>query len=64
AGQCKLAVKVVGSRPGSRGSFGGLTLGKPIITLEVPEDAGMDGPKLWQEYGEALIAAMRYREPE
>ncbi|HMP08539.1 MAG TPA: DUF2817 domain-containing protein, partial [Lacipirellulaceae bacterium] len=40
AAQCKLPVKVVGSRPGSLGSFVGLTLGKPIITLEVPEDAG------------------------
>lgn len=60
AAKCKLPVKVVGSRPGSLGSFVGLTLGKPIITLELPEDAGMDGPTLWGEYGEALIAALRY----
>jgi hypothetical protein len=38
----------------------GLTLGKPIITLELPKDAGMDGPTLWKEYGESLIAALRY----
>jgi protein MpaA len=64
AAHCKLPVKVVGSRPGSLGSFVGLTLGKPIITLELPEDAGMDGPTLWREYGEALIAALRYEEAE
>lgn len=64
AANCKLPVKVVGSRPGSLGSFVGLTLRKPIITLELPEDAGMDGPTLWGEYGEALIAALRYAEPE
>ncbi len=62
AAKCKLPVKVVGSRPGSLGSFVGLTLKKPIITLELPEDAGMDGPTLWKEYGEALIAALRYQE--
>jgi len=62
AAKCKLPVKVVGSRPGSLGSFVGLTLNKPIITLELPEDAGMDGPTLWKEYGEALIAALRYSE--
>ena len=62
AAKCKLPAKRVGSRPGSLGSFVGLTLGKPIITLELPEDAGMDGEKLWKEYGEALIAALRYQE--
>ncbi len=36
------------------------TLGKPIITLELPQDAGMDGSTLWKEYGEALIEALRY----
>ncbi len=59
--KCKLPVKKLGSRPGSLGSFVGMTLGKPIITLELPADAGMDGEKLWKEYGEALIAALRYK---
>jgi len=58
---CKLPVKRIGSRPGSLGSFFGLTLGKPIITFELPKDAGMDGKQLWQQYGPALIAALRYR---
>jgi murein peptide amidase A len=61
AARCKLPAKRVGSRPGSLGSFVGLTLGRPIITMELPEDAGMDGEKLWQEYGESLIAALRYK---
>jgi protein MpaA len=58
--KCKLPVKKLGSRPGSLGSFVGVTLGKPIITMELPKDAGMDGDKLWKEYGEALIAALRF----
>ena len=62
--KCKLPVKKLGSRPGSLGSFVGVTLGKPIVTMELPENAGMDGDKLWKEYGEALIAALRYMEPE
>jgi protein MpaA len=64
AAKCELPVKQVGSRPGSLGSFVGLTLGKPIVTMELPEDAGMDGDKLWKEYGAALIAALRYEHEE
>jgi protein MpaA len=64
AAKCKLPVKHLGSRPGSLGSFVGLTLGRPIITLELPKDAGMDGDVLWKEYGEALIAALRYQHAE
>jgi protein MpaA len=62
--KCKLPVKKLGSRPGSLGSFVGVTLGKPIVTMELPENAGMDGDKVWKEYGEALIAALQYKEPE
>lgn len=61
AAKCKLPVKHLGSRPGSLGSFVALTLKKPIITLELPPDAGMDGEVLWKEYGEALIAGLRYQ---
>lgn len=60
AAECPLKVKKLGGRPGSFGSFVGETLGKPIITLELPKDAGMDGPTLWKQYGKALIAALRY----
>jgi len=64
AAKCRLPVKQVGSRPGSLGSFVGLTLGKPIVTMELPEKAGMDGDVLWKEYGESLIAALRYDHQE
>lgn len=60
ADKCSLPVKKLGGRPGSFGSFVGETLGKPIVTLELPKDAGMDQQALWQAYGEALIAALRY----
>jgi protein MpaA len=61
AAKCKLPVKHLGSRPGSLGSFVALSLKRPIITLELPPDAGMDPEALWNEYGEALIAALRYQ---
>ena len=64
AQKCRLPLKQVGSRPGSLGSFVGLTLGKPIVTVELPADAGMDGEKLWKEYGEAMIAGLRYRQSD
>jgi protein MpaA len=64
AEKCKLPHKQVGSRPGSLGSFVGLTLGKPIVTVELPGDAGMDGDTLWKEYGEAMIAGLRYSSSE
>jgi murein peptide amidase A len=58
--KCPLPVKQVGSRPGSLGSFVGNTLQRPIITWELPEDAGMDGEVLWKTYGKALVAALRF----
>ena len=60
AEKCPLKVKKLGGRPGSFGSFVGETLGKPIITLEMPKDETEDPEKLWQRYGEALIAALRW----
>lgn len=64
AEKCRLPFKQVGSRPGSLGSFVGLTMGKPIVTVELPGDAGMDGDKLWKEYGEAMIAGLRYKQAD
>ena len=58
--KCKLPVKKLGGRPGSFGSFVGESLGKPIITLELPRDAGMDADNLWREYGDSLIAALEF----
>ncbi len=61
AARCTLPVKKLGGRPGSFGSFVGESLGKPIITLELPKDAGMDSQVLWKAYGNALIAALEYK---
>ncbi|MEN1681126.1 MAG: DUF2817 domain-containing protein [Planctomycetota bacterium] len=60
AAECPLPVKKLGSRPGSLGSFVGVTLNRPIITLELPKNAGMDAQQLWQVYGGALRAALRH----
>lgn len=64
AAKCSLPVNKLGSRPGSLGSFVGMTLGRPIVTLELPDDAGMDGDFLWRRYGDALLAALRYSAPQ
>jgi protein MpaA len=60
--KCPLPVRKLGSRPGSLGSFVGTTLERPIITWELPKDAGMNADSLWKTYGEALIAALRFTE--
>ena len=62
AAKCPLPVRQLGSRPGSLGSFVGTTLERPIITWELPEDAGMNADSLWKTYGEALIAALRFED--
>ncbi len=56
-----LPVKRLGSLPGSLGSYVGITLDVPIITLELPESASdLDEAALWDEYGQALLAAITY----
>ena len=58
---CALPVKKVGARPGSLGSYAGVTLGIPIITFEMTEaDSKLDSVALWQKYGRALLAAIVY----
>jgi len=60
---CDLPVKKLGARPGSLGSYAGLTLHIPIITLELPPGAHrLDGQSLWDKYGPTLIAAVAYPE--
>ena len=58
---CPLKLEKLGGLPGSFGSFVGVTLKRPIVTLELPKDAPHDGPQLWKTYGPALIAAVRYK---
>ncbi|MCU0914077.1 MAG: DUF2817 domain-containing protein [Planctomycetes bacterium] len=60
---CDLAVKKLGARPGSLGSYTGEALSIPTITLELPAEASkMSGVGLWQKYGKALMAAVVYPE--
>lgn len=55
----RLPVKRIGSRPGSLGSYVGVTLGIPIITLELPKGAEKDTDTLWRDYRAALEAFLR-----
>jgi protein MpaA len=58
---CDLPVRKLGARPGSLGSYAGLTLAIPIVTLELPNNANrLTQQALWQRYGAALIAAVIY----
>ena len=58
---CTLPVKKLGGRPGSLGSYAGMTLGIPIITFEMLEsDSQLTAETLWQRYGKALLAAIVY----
>ena len=61
---CDLPVRKLGALPGSLGSFAGVTLGVPTITLEMQEnDSKLDPKILWQRYGKALLAAITYPDP-
>ena len=56
-----LPLKKLGSRPGSLGSYAGVTLGIPIVTLELPASArDWDAEAQWSAYGRALLAAVCY----
>jgi len=56
---CNLPIKKLGAKPGSLGSYAGLTLGIPIITFEMlSTDASLSTEGLWQRYGKALLAAI------
>ena len=58
---CALPVKKLGARPGSLGSYAGVTLGIPIITFEMlGSDSQLDTEALWQKYGKSLVAAIVY----
>lgn len=63
AGHADLPVKKLGGRPGSLGSYAGITLGIPIITLELPAAADdLDAETLWARYGRMLVAAIGFSE--
>jgi protein MpaA len=62
AQNCDLPIRRLGAQPGSLGSYAGLTLRIPIVTLELPAKADqLDQESLWRQYGPALVAAITYR---
>ena len=57
----RLPVRKLGGRPGSLGSYVGMTFGRPIITLELPKGAEQSSTDdLWRDYGAAVVAFVRY----
>lgn len=57
---CPLKVSRMGARPGSLGSYAGIELKIPIITVELPGKASrMDEETLWNSYGGLLIEALK-----
>ena len=61
---CPLPVKKLGSRPGSLGSFAGVTLGIPTVTFELPRNArDLNDDQLWALYGNALLTAVTWDSP-
>jgi protein MpaA len=60
---CDLPVKRLGAKPGSLGSYAGLTLAIPIITLELRQSDSQLAPEsLWRKYANTLLAAIVYPE--
>ncbi|MFK7961303.1 MAG: DUF2817 domain-containing protein [Phycisphaerales bacterium] len=57
---CDLPARRIGSRPGSLGSWAGLTLGIPTITFELPAEAGADPDADAARYLPALRAAIAF----
>ncbi|MCK4887813.1 MAG: DUF2817 domain-containing protein, partial [Planctomycetes bacterium] len=58
---CDLEVKKLGARPGSLGSYAGITLSIPIITVELHEsDTSLNEDQIWQRYGKMMLAAIMY----
>lgn len=58
---CSLPVKKLGARPGSLGSFSGIELGTPIITMELKKsDSQLSAEELWSQYGPAVLAFVTF----
>ena len=56
-----LPVKRIGSRAGSLGSYAGLDLGIPIVTVELPASAReLELTESWALYGPMILAAIEY----
>ncbi|MFH2001028.1 MAG: DUF2817 domain-containing protein [Planctomycetota bacterium] len=60
-----LPLKKLGSLPGSLGSYAGVELGIPIITLELPRGVERwEGEVLWEKYGETLLRFIQFDSDE
>ncbi len=58
---CGLPVKQLGSRPGSLGSWLGVDLAIPTLTVELPASAhGITRAEAWERYGQLLRVAIAY----
>jgi protein MpaA len=58
---CNLPMKKLGARPGSLGSYVGLELGLPILTVELPAgDSALDPDVLLDRYREALLCFIHF----
>jgi protein MpaA len=61
ADACNLPLKKLGARPGSLGSYAGLELGLPILTVELAgQDSALDSDVLLDRYREALLCFIHY----
>ena len=59
AAVCDLPVKKLGGRPGSMGSWVGIDLGIPIVTVELPRSADrLSAAERWDRWGRMLVAAV------
>ncbi|MBI4878380.1 MAG: DUF2817 domain-containing protein [Planctomycetes bacterium] len=59
-----LPVKRMGARPGSLGSYVGVQLGVPIVTVELrPSDRESPPEALWLRYGDMLLTAVTWPGP-
>ena len=60
---CDLGIERLGGRPGSLGSYFGLTLELPVITVEIPRRISATQRELvWNKYGAMLLAGIVFPE--
>lgn len=58
-----LRLEKLGARPGSLGAWFGETLGRPILTLELPRTAIPDPDRIWGSYGPGLVDLLQFSMP-
>lgn len=58
---CDLPLRQLGGRSGSLGSYAGVTLGRPLVTVELARHAHrLDENELWSRYCEMLLAGIEF----